>query len=98
MISYTSISLAVTSAIVLSTTLAISAAKAQEPMLTDTVWGLQQILYNNDTLLEPTDPADYTIQFFEDGTVGVQADCNVVRGTYDVQIDLNALGPTPLAA
>ena len=98
MISYTSISLAATSAIVLSTTLAISAAQAQEPMLTDTVWELQQILYNNDTSLEPTNPADYTIQFFEDGTVGVQADCNVVRGTYDVQRDFIALGPSTLAA
>ncbi len=98
MISHTSISLAATSAIVLGTTLAISAAQAQEPTLTDTVWELQQILYNNDTSLEPADPADYTIQFFEDGTVGVQADCNVVRGTYDALNDFIALGPSTLAA
>lgn len=99
MISYSSLAIATTSAVIVSGTLAIHSSQAQEPMLTDTVWELQQIQYNNDTLLVPESPENYTIQFFEDGTVGIRADCNVGTGTYDTEsADFITLGASTLAA
>jgi heat shock protein HslJ len=99
MISYASLSIAAASAVLLAGILDVRSSQAQEPMLTDTVWELQQIQYNNDTLLEPESPENYTIQFFEDGTIAVQADCNFVRGTYDeAGTDFITLGPSTLAA
>jgi heat shock protein HslJ len=73
---------------------------ADEPMLTDTVWQLQQIQYNDGTLITPSDPANYTIEFMEDGQLGVQADCNRVLGEYtgDDGILEITLGPSTLAA
>lgn len=58
-------------------------ATAQNPMLTGTLWQLEEIIYNNDTMLVPDDPEMYSIQFFEDGTVAVRADCNVGNGVFD---------------
>ncbi len=80
--------------------IAMSGAQAQDaPMLTGTVWELQRIQYNNDTEAVPTDPSRYTIEFFEDGNVGVMADCNVVRGTYDPDsTEFISLGASTLAA
>lgn len=80
--------------------IAISGAQAQdEPMLTGTVWELQRIQYNNDTEAVPMDPSRYTIEFFEDGNVGVIADCNVVRGTFDPDsTEFITLGASTLAA
>ena len=72
---------------------------AQEPMLTDTLWQLEEIVYNNDTMLVPDDPEAYSIQFFEDGTVAVRADCNVGNGVYDLDsTDLITLQAFTLAA
>lgn len=71
-----------------------------EPMLTDTVWQLQQIQYNDGTLITPSDPANYTVEFMEDGSLGVQADCNRVLGEYVGEggiLDIT-LGPSTLAA
>lgn len=87
------------SAVMLAGTGGARLAQAQEPMLTGTVWELQRIQYNDDTLLEPTNPENYTIEFFEDGNVAIQADCNVVRGTYDADsTDFITLGASTLAA
>lgn len=71
-----------------------------DPTLTDTLWQLQQIQYNNDTLIEPDAPENYTIEFMQNGEVGIQADCNRVLGTYtedgsSISIEL---GPSTLAA
>lgn len=70
------------------------------PTLTDTTWQLQQIQYNNDTLLTPDDPERYTVEFSTDGQVAIQADCNRVLGTYteDGSSLSITLGPTTLAA
>jgi uncharacterized lipoprotein YbaY len=70
------------------------------PSLTNTVWQLQHIQYNNDTLLEASDPEHYTIEFLDDGQLSIRADCNQVLGTYTVDESslAIALGPTTLAA
>jgi heat shock protein HslJ len=70
------------------------------PMLTGAVWELQQIQYNNDTQLVPDAPENYAIEFLEDGSVGIQADCNRVLGEYttDNSSISITLGPSTLAA
>jgi len=71
-----------------------------EPILTDSVWQLQQIQYNDGTLITPSDPANYTVDFMEDGSLGIQADCNRVLGEYTGEsgtLDIT-LGPSTLAA
>jgi len=55
--------------------------------LTDSVWELQQIQFNDGQLLQPSDPQNYTIDFTEDGEVFIQADCNQVRGDFTVEAD-----------
>ena len=46
------------------------------------VWQWQGSKYNNDTEAVPADAAQYTIQFNDDGTVAVKADCNNGSGSY----------------
>jgi len=74
---------------------------AEESELVGTVWQLQQIQYNDDTLTTTDSPQDYTVQFFEDGTVAVQADCNSGRGPFtttdDQQITIGPLATTTAA-
>ncbi|HEY9889040.1 MAG TPA: META domain-containing protein [Candidatus Obscuribacterales bacterium] len=98
--SFSSISLAIASSLVLGTSLIPRSAMAQaDPELLGTVWELQQIQYNNDTVAVPQNPANYTIEFLEDGNLAVRADCNFVRGTYDLESpDFITLGPSTLAA
>lgn len=45
------------------------------------VWQWTQTLYNDDRKVVPENPENYTVQFFEDGTISVNADCNVKGGT-----------------
>lgn len=73
---------------------------ADSPMLTDSVWHLQQIQYSDGELLTADPAANYTIDFMEDGQVSVQADCNRAIGEYtDNSPALSiSLGPTTLAA
>lgn len=78
-----SISWAIASAVALCGVTATTAG-AQDPMLTGPLWLLDEIVYNNDTMTVPDDPELYSIQFFEDGSLGVRADCNVGNGIYDV--------------
>ncbi len=78
----------------------VSGQAATAPDLTGNVWQWQWTLLNNDDRFVPDNPGNYTVQFMANGTVGVQADCNQVRGTYTV--DGNAitiaLGPSTMAA
>ncbi|MGB5973446.1 MAG: META domain-containing protein [Nodosilinea sp.] len=71
------------------------------PLLTDTIWELQQIQMSDGTLLTANPPQNYTAEFADDGQVFVQADCNRALGQYteyaDGRISVN-LGPTTLAA
>jgi heat shock protein HslJ len=46
------------------------------------VWQWMQTLYNDDSKFVPENPANYTVQFQEDGTIIVKADCNQKGGTY----------------
>ena len=48
------------------------------------VWQWTQTLYNDDRTVVPADPENYTVQFQEDGTISVKADCNVKGGTYSI--------------
>jgi len=52
--------------------------------ITGPVWQWAQTLYNDDRKVVPADPENYTVQFQEDGTISVKADCNVKGGTYSI--------------
>ncbi len=74
-------------------------AVTDDASLTNTVWQLEQIQYNDDKQLEAT-PGDYTVEFMDDGQVSIRADCNQAGGSFtedgsSLSIDL---GPTTLAA
>lgn len=47
-----------------------------------TIWQWEQTRYNDDSMIVPVDPKNYTVQFRKDGTVNVKADCNLKGGTY----------------
>ncbi len=77
-------------------------AGAMGPLPADivgTTWQWTKTAMNDDATFEPTDPAQYTVTFAEDGSVSVQADCNMAAGTYEA--DANsltiALGPMTMA-
>jgi len=73
---------------------------ADESMLTGSVWQLQQIQFGDGTVVTPSDPANYTVEFLDDGQLGIQADCNRVLGEYVGEsgiLDIT-LGPSTLAA
>jgi heat shock protein HslJ len=52
--------------------------------ITGPVWQWTQTLYNDDRKVVPADPGNYTVQFQEDGTIRVKADCNVKGGTASI--------------
>ncbi|MGG6237906.1 META domain-containing protein [Nodosilinea sp. AN01ver1] len=66
------------------------------PALVGTLWKLQQIQMNNDTVLVPDQPEHYTAEFLEDGTLLVRADCNRGRGQYSTTDD-RSLEVSPIA-
>ena len=52
--------------------------------LSGPVWQWMQTLYSDDRKVVPENPLNYTVQFEEDGTLNVKADCNQKGGTYSV--------------
>jgi heat shock protein HslJ len=58
--------------------------KEDNSEITGTVWQWVQTRYNDDRKAVPADPKNYTMQFWEDGTLNVKADCNQKGGTYSV--------------
>lgn len=71
-----------------------------ETQLTNTVWQLEQIQYNDDKLLESASLGAYTIEFMENGQLSIRADCNQALGSFTEEggsLSI-ALGPTTLAA
>ena len=48
------------------------------------VWQWVQTLYSDDRKVIPENPVNYTLQFLEDGTLSVKADCNQKGSTYSV--------------
>ena len=71
-----------------------------EPQLVGPVWQWQQTQMNDGMVWEPDTPANYTIQFADDDTVAIQADCNQVQGRYTSDgSSINiTLGPSTMAA
>ena len=100
MASYSSISAVAVSFFLLGSVFHANSASADSPTLTGNVWQLQQIRYNNDTLLEANPPENYTLEFMDNGDISIRADCNFARGTYteDGGSLSIALGPSTLAA
>ena len=62
------------------------------------VWEWQGSQYNDDTEAVPEDPSRYTIEFADDGTASIQADCNQVRADYVANEDDSTLSITPGAS
>jgi len=57
--------------------------EAPRPSIVGPVWQWVSSLFKDGTLLEPDDPARYTIQLLDDGNALVQADCNFGTATYE---------------
>lgn len=53
--------------------------------ITGTVWRWEQTQYSDDRTEVPTDPGNYIVQFRDDGTLNVKADCNQKGGTYSLE-------------
>lgn len=76
---------------------AILAEFTASPLL-GVVWKWQQYLSNDESVQAPADPGQYTLEFMNDGTVAIQADCNRAAGTYTLegsQLDIE-IGPVTL--
>ena len=58
------------------------APKGAADPLAGTSWQLDSIEYMDDTTFSPDDSAKYTLEFDAEGMVGMQADCNRLRGGY----------------
>ena len=58
------------------------APKGAADPLAGTRWQLDSIDYMDDTTFSPDDSAKYTLEFDAAGMVGLQADCNRLRGGY----------------
>lgn len=54
-----------------------------KPTLTGVVWQWERFLGGRDMGAVPHDPSAYTVQFREDGTVDVRADCNSGSGRFE---------------
>ncbi len=52
--------------------------------VTGPIWQWMQTLYNDDRKVVPPDSNNFTVQFREDGTLTVKADCNQKGGIYSV--------------
>jgi para-nitrobenzyl esterase len=50
--------------------------------LAGTRWQLDSIDYMDDTTVKPDNSAKYTLEFDDEGMVGMQTDCNRLRGAY----------------
>lgn len=59
-----------------------SGAEDRVSELTGTSWRLVRILGMDDSLAEPEDRSLYTLEFGEDGTVALRADCNRGNGSW----------------
>ena len=68
--------------------------------LQGTVWQWQGSQYNDESEAVPDDPSLYTIEFADDGTAAIKANCNQVRAEYEEnESSLSiVLGPATLAA
>ncbi len=56
-----------------------------KPTLTGVVWQWERFLGGRDTGAVPAEPSAYTLEFRDDGTVAVRADCNSGSGRFESQ-------------
>jgi heat shock protein HslJ len=56
-----------------------------KPTLTGVVWQWERFLGGRNTGAVPAEPSAYTLEFREDGSVAVQADCNSGSGRFESQ-------------
>jgi heat shock protein HslJ len=70
----------------LSSDIVALARFSQEKMqgLSGPAWQWMETLFNDDRKVVPENPANYTLQFKEDGKLSVKADCNQKGGVYSV--------------
>ena len=54
----------------------------EKPALTGVLWELSKIQSMDDSTYVPRAPGLYTLEFHEDGSVAVRADCNRGRGNW----------------
>jgi para-nitrobenzyl esterase len=65
--------------------------------LVGVVWEWEELLSSDDSTITPDDPSSYTIEFEDDGSVSVRADCNSGFGTYEAEgesLVIDVRGPT----
>jgi heat shock protein HslJ len=63
----------------------VSAMPAEEATLTGQVWAWQALEMSDGTVTTVENPEQYTIEFLEDGTLNLQADCNKGGGAYTTE-------------
>src|SRR5262245_56601324 len=61
--------------------------------LVGTVWAWQETALNEGETTKATNPSSYTIEFKDDGTANVKADCNTGSGPYTVDGYNLTIGP-----
>jgi len=66
-------------------TVADEAPVKKMPDIVGPVWHWVQTRYNHDKEAVPLEPKDYTLQFVQDGTLNVKADCNLKGGIYSIK-------------
>lgn len=59
-------------------------------------WHLTHAAHGNDPPAVPKDPSRYTVQFAEDGTLSLLADCNRGRGSYTADPPNLHIGPAAI--
>jgi heat shock protein HslJ len=59
-------------------------------------WHLTKAVHGNDAPVVPQDPSRYTVQFGEDGTLSLLADCNRGRGSYTADPPKVHIGPAAI--
>lgn len=61
--------------------------------LSGTAWQFVRIMSMDDSVVQPADPAAYTLSFGADGTAALQADCNRGAGSWTVNASQLRFGP-----
>jgi heat shock protein HslJ len=62
-----------------------AAMPAEEATITGQVWAWQSLDMSDGTVTTVENPEQYTIEFLEDGTLNLQADCNTGGGAYTTE-------------
>jgi heat shock protein HslJ len=73
---------------------------SNKPPVVGTVWRWEGTTLTDGSRILANDPSRYTIQFVSDGTINVKADCNQVKGVYNLKGSslTITLGPSTLVA